>query len=214
MKTLVFNGWAAGPDIWALCDFERDYLFSYLESLEGLPRRVLAESEAALLVGFSMGGTFALKMLLEFPEKIRGLVLISSTPRMMEEPSAGWLGMSPRRRRALKLGTQLVYRNDPSPIYREDNLERGLKFLDETDLRAELLARKDEFDFPVYVFQSERDGIVRPTNAVFFKELFPSAEVTMIPGGEHVLPITAYSAISAAVKAAASRTSSAQGRLR
>lgn len=216
MKVLVFNGWAAGPEAWDLCTFPHDWVFDYLEQLDGLPETVLAETDGAILVGFSMGGSGALRMTLRYPEKIRGLVLVSATPRMMEDKGTGWRGMSERRLAALKLGTQLVFRNDPSPIYREDNLDRGLVYLRETDLRAELAARggqetldarregrtgdvRREANFPVRIFQSERDGIVRPNNADFLKTVFPQATVTMVPGAEHVLPVTVPEMIDAAV---------------
>ena len=48
---------------------------------------------------------------------------------------------------------------------------------------------------PVHIFQCERDGIVRPTNAVF-----PQAKVTMVPGNEHALPVTVPELIDEAVE--------------
>ena len=203
MKVLVFNGWAAGPEAWALTTFPHDWLFDYLEQLDGLPERVLDDSDEVLLVGFSMGGSTALRMLLRAPEKVRGLVLVSATPRMMEDCDALWRGMSPRRLEALRLGTRMQFADDPSPMYREANLERGLDYLRKTDLRAALtdLAARGGRRFPVAVFQSERDGIVRPQNAEFLKKVFPHAEVFMIPGAEHVLPVTIPERIDAAVSA-------------
>ena len=197
MKTLVFNGWAAGPETWALCDFPRDWTFDYIEQLDGLPEKVVDESDDLLLVGFSMGGSTALRMLLRAPGKVRGLVLVSATPCMKRRE--GWCGMSDRRLDALRLGTALAFRNDPSPIYARENMERGLAYLDGTDLRADLQALGPT-SFPVVVFQSERDGIVRPENAAFLKSVFPQAEVVMVPGAEHVLPVTIPERISAAVR--------------
>lgn len=52
---------------------------------------------------------------------------------------------------------------------------------------------------PVRIFQSERDGIVRPNNAEFLKQVFPQATVTMVHGNEHVLPITIPERIDKAV---------------
>ena len=85
MKVLVFNGWAAGPETWALCTFPHDWVFDYVEQLDGLPEKVMEESDEVVLVGFSMGGSTALRMWLKYPEKVKGLVLVSATPRMMEE---------------------------------------------------------------------------------------------------------------------------------
>ena len=205
MKILVFNGWAAGPETWELCEFPRDWTFDYVEQLDGLPEKVMEESDEVVLVGFSMGGSTALRMYLKWPEKVKGLVLVSTTPRMMEEKELGWKGMSERRLAALRLGTQMMFRDDPSPMYDEKNMERGLDYLKTTDMRSQLLSISESGEsvkrrnFPAFIFQSEKDGIVRPSNAEFLKQVFPQARVTMVPGNEHVLPITVPELIDAAV---------------
>lgn len=200
MRCLVFNGWAVGPEVWARCTFAYDRLFDYVEQLDGVPEQVMETLDETVLVGFSLGGSTALRLLLRFPEKVKGLVLISTTPCMMEQRSPQvegrrsgvvWKGMSLHRRAALKYGTQLTYRDNPSPLYAEPNLDRGLDYLQETDLREALMTfrtRTTSHEFPVFLFQSERDGIVRPPNVDFLKGVFPQAEVTMVPGNEHTLP--------------------------
>ena len=203
MRILVFNGWAAGPETWALCAFPHDWVFDYVEQLDGLPEKVMEESDEVVLVGFSMGGSTALRMWLKWPEKVKGLVLVSTTPRMME--AENWKGMSERRLAELRLGTQMMFRDDPSPMYDERNMERGLDYLKTTDLRLQLLSISESGEsvkrrnFPVFIFQSEKDGIVRPSNAEFLKEVFPQAKVTMVPGNEHVLPIRVPELIDEAV---------------
>ena len=203
MRILVFNGWAAGPETWALCAFPHDWVFDYVEQLDGLPEKVMEESDKVLLVGFSMGGSTALRMFLKWPEKVKGLVLVSTTPRMME--AENWKGMSERRLAALRLGTQMMFGDDPSPMYDERNMERGLDYLKTTDLRLQLLSISESGEsvkrrnFPVFIFQSEKDGIVRPSNAEFLKQVFPQAKVTMVPGNEHVLPIRVPELIDEAV---------------
>lgn len=200
MKILVFNGWAAGHEAWDLCTFPHDWVFSYLEQLDGLPERVMADSDSVLLVGFSMGGVSALQLLMRYPEKVRGLVLVSTTPRMMEDKATDWKGLSPRRLAALKLGTEMLFGGDPNPIYAEENLARGLAFLQAHDLRAALSEAAGRLPrIPVAIFHSARDGIVRPHNPAFFKQVFPQATVTMVPGNEHVLPVTVPELIDAAV---------------
>ena len=221
MKILVFNGWAAGPETWELCEFPRDWTFDYVEQLDGLPEKVMEDSDEVVLVGFSMGGSTALRMYLKYPEKVKGLVLISATPRMMEEKKAKangegeevvWKGMSERRLSALRLGTMMMFRGDPSPMYEERNMERGLDYLKTTDLRLQLLSVSESGEsvkrrnLPVWIFQSERDGIVRPNNAEFLKRVFPQAKVMLVPGNEHVLPITVPELIDEAVGAVLSAT--------
>ena len=40
---------------------------------------------------------------------------------------------------------------------------------------------------------------MRPNNAAFLKQVFPQAKVTMVPGNEHVLPVTVPELIDEAV---------------
>jgi len=211
MRCLVFNGWAAGPEIWARCTFAYDRLFDYIEQLDGVPEKVMETLDETVLVGFSLGGSTALRLLLRFPEKVKGLVLISTTPCMMEQRRSQvegqrsmvvWKGMSLHRRAALKYGTQLTYRDNPSPLYAEPNLDRGLDYLQNTDLRGALMAfraRTTSHEFSVSLFQSEHDGIVRSSNVDFLKGIFPQAEVMMVPGNEHTLPLQIPSLIDRAV---------------
>lgn len=199
MKVLVFNGWAAGPEAWFLTTFPRDWTFSYIEELDGLPEKVMEESDEVVLVGFSMGGAMALGMYLKYPEKVKGMVLVSATPCMLEKKDEGWTGMSERRFRAFAMGTELIFGDDPNPWYEPKQLERGLEYLLRTDHRKalEALPRRE---IPVRIFHSKNDGVVRPQNAAYLKSLFPRAKVTMVEGTEHALPITIPELIDEAVE--------------
>ncbi len=127
--------------------------------------------------------------------------------------------MSPRRLEALRYGLAItrgegffgVPDGKPNPYLADDpgNLERGLKYLLETDVRQSLeqayghaaAGRVAAWSPPVHIFQSERDGIVRPENAAWLKKVFPQAAVTMVPGAEHALPIFIPEEIDEAVDA-------------
>ena len=158
-----------------------------------------------------MGGSSALRLAVSYPEKIKGLVLVAATARMMKDD--GWVGMSERRLAALELGLKMTHgegffgipADKPNPYMLDEdrNLARGLDYLRETDLRAALgeLKASGRLKCPVAIFHSERDGIVRPENAAFLKSIFPQASVTMVPGSEHALPIIIPEAIDSAVSA-------------
>lgn len=206
----VLNGWAASEHAWDLCTFPRDRLFSYVEQLDGLPEDAMRAEDGVVLVGWSMGGTSALRLAAAFPEKTKGLVLIAATARMMRDE--GWAGMSERRLAALELGLKLTHgegffgvpdgKPNPYKMDSDENLARGLDYLKTTDLRAALAELKDSgrMACPVAIFQSERDGIVRAENAAHLKSVFPDAAVTMVPGAEHALPILIPEKIDAFVK--------------
>lgn len=209
---MVLNGLAASEEAWALCRFRRDFLFSYVDQLAGRPERAFAMTAGTfVLVGWSMGGSTALRLAAAYPEKIAGLVLLAATPRMMMDEATGWRGMTPRRLEALRHGIEMtqgggffgVPDGKPNPYCADspDNLEAGLRYLLETDVRADLLRVFEKgASFPVAIFQSERDGIVRPENASWLKSLFPQAALTWIPGAEHALPIWIPDPIAHAVE--------------
>lgn len=211
-KVFVLNGWAASEEAWSLCRFRRERVFSYVEQLDGEPEKVIADEDDVVLVGWSMGGSSAMRLALRWPEKIRGLVLVAATPRMMEDKPAGWRGMSERRLAALKKGLLMTGGGGffgppaglPNPYIVDDeaNLDRGLGYLVATDLRSSLLeceALRTKGE-RVRLFQSEHDGIVRPENATFLEEVFRGAKLRMIPGAEHALPIFIPEMIDSAVE--------------
>ena len=200
-KVFVLNGWAASEEAWSLCKFRRERIFSYVEQLDGEPERALEHETDIVLVGWSMGGSSAMRLALKWPEKIRALVLVAATPRMMEDKPAGWRGMSERRLAALKKGLLLTGggglfgppegKPDPYLVDDEANLDRGLGYLLATDLRQSLIESETlrAKGGCVRIFQSDHDGIVRPENATFLAEVFPGAKVVLVPGVEHALPI-------------------------
>ena len=208
----VLNGWAASPHAWDLCRFRRTRLFSYVEQLDGEPEKALENVGRCILVGWSMGGSSALRIAVRWPDKIAGLVLVAATPRMMEDKDTGWRGMSPHRLEALRYGLMATRgagffglpEDKPNPYLADEpaNLERGLKYLLETDTRANLERAFGGRVAPrVHIFQSEHDGIVRPENVTWLKTVFPQAYVTMVPGTEHALPIFIPEKIDDAVDA-------------
>jgi len=211
VKTFVLNGWSASEQAWDLCAFPRDRVFSYVEQLEGLPEKAVEAEDEVVLVGWSMGGSAALRLAVSYPEKIKGLVLVAATARMMKDD--GWAGMSERRLAALEVGLKMTHgegffgipdgKPNPYMLDEERNLARGLGYLRETDLRAALeeLKSSGRLKCPIAIFQSERDGIVRAENAAYLKSIFPQASVTMVPGSEHALPIVIPEKIDAAVSA-------------
>lgn len=215
--TLVLNGWAASPQAWDLCTFPRTALFSYTDQLAGRPEEWFARGERAVLVGWSMGGSSALRLALRYPRQIAGLVLLAATPRMMEDKSTGWRGLSPRRLEALHYSIKLTHgegffgvpagKPNPYQMDTDDHLAAGIRYLLETDLRADLetvfAPHSGAPAFPVRIFHSEHDGVVRPENAAYLARIFPQAELAYVPGTEHALPIFIPEAIDASVAAMA-----------
>lgn len=211
-RVFVLNGWSASPHAWDLCRFPRERIFSYVEQLDGEPERTIEKVGRCVLVGWSMGGSSALRLFSRWPEKVAGMVLVATTPCMMKNRETGWIGMSERRLDALRYGVVKMHgagffgvpEGKPNPYLVDDpgNLERGLAYLLETDVRRDLEAvcsRRQSDRIPVHVFQSERDGIVRSANAKYLHGVFPHATVHIVPGTEHALSISIPEQIDEAV---------------
>lgn len=219
---LVLNGWASSPHAWDLCSFNTRQaastrLFSYLDQLDGSPEsfiQSIPSERPLILVGWSMGGSSALRLASRFRERLAGLILLAATPRMMEEKETNWRGMNARRLEALHKGLELTHgagffgipEGCPNPYQMDvtENLERGLRYLLDTDCRAELEQAFPQGTlpaFPVFIFQSEHDGIVRRENADYLKTIFPNAQLTLVSGTEHALPIRIPKEIDDAVDA-------------
>lgn len=209
MKTFVLNGWASSQEAWDLCLFERERIFTYTELLDGVAEDVLEKEKEFILVGWSMGGSYALRYAMKFPKKLKGLILLAATPRMMRDNN--WEGMTPRRLAALEMGLKMTKgegffgtpegKPNPYKMDSDENLARGLEYLKNTDLRLDLidLLASGMIRCPVYIFQSENDGIVRCQNAKFLSTIFPHANVEIISGGEHALPVAIPEKIDIAV---------------
>ena len=111
-----------------------------------LSAMALAEGDGAILVGWSMGASSALRIAAGLPERIKGLALIAPTARMMKDD--GWAGMTERRLKALEVGLKMTHaegffgvqegKPNPYTMDSDENLARGLDYLRTTDLRAAL----------------------------------------------------------------------------
>ena len=226
VNVMVWNGWAASEHAWDLCGFMRTpsaygrlpVIYSYIDQLDGKPERAFEDGGRFAVVGWSMGGSSALRLACMFPEQIAGLVLVAATPRMMEDGETGWKGMSNLRLSALRRGLELTHGQGlfgmpdgrPNPYIEDspENLDRGIGYLLETDVRADLeRVFGGGCAFPVHVIQSEHDGIVRKANAEYLKRVFPDAAVNIISGGEHALPVSVPDIISSAVASIVNRVS-------
>ena len=201
-QIIVLNGWAARPEAWDACAFSRDRIFSYIETLDGRAEEAVANApDGVILVGWSMGGSAALELAAKFPDRIRGLVLLAATARMMAD--VDWKGMNPLRCKALKRALLEGEPPEPNPYFIDTdvNLERGLDYLRTVDVRAALLscAADGAFKFPVHIFQGGQDAVTRPSNVEFLQQIFPKAKVTRLEKCTHALPVEIPGAIDEAV---------------
>ncbi len=161
----------------------------------------------SVVMGWSLGGLLALRMALDWPESIAGLVLVATTPRFLQGPD--WphavapevleafrtelvgdhrqtlnrflalqaRGSDTAREDTRWLREQVLEEDEPDP----EGLTRGLEWLAGSDLRDEL----GGIAVPVHLIGGERDTLVPPTALEATAALLERARVSVIPGAGH-----------------------------
>jgi pimeloyl-ACP methyl ester carboxylesterase/DNA-binding winged helix-turn-helix (wHTH) protein len=186
-----------------------------------------AGSRQAILVGFSEGGALCMLFAAAHPDRVRGLVLVGAFPRMAAAPDwpAGW---SPERAAAARAYIQsgwgggqtilaLAPRAGSRPDFRRfaaeteqegaspgaalDVLEMNLK----VDVRPLLGAIRA----PTHVLHRTDDRIIDVRNGRAVAAAIPGAQLTELPGDDHVFLFEDNAALIGAVRALASRAPSA-----
>ncbi len=129
-----------------------------------------------ILVGHSLGGPVAVRMAIDFPDAVGGLILVAGSVDPALEAQEWYrpvLGSFPVRQ---WLPTELDVSNmEIWPLKRElEKMKPGW-----ASIRV-----------PVTVIQGETDDLVPPGNAQFAKRMLTNAPVTMqmIPGMNHFIP--------------------------
>lgn len=128
----------------------------------------------AILVGHSLGGPVIARLAMDYPERVAGLVFLSS-PADPEFEKLRWYN----HLAAWRWVGRLI-----SPELRTSNREI-------LPLRAELEAMLPlwaSIRVPVQVLHGEQDGLVPVANADFLARVLPQAEVRRLPGAGHLLP--------------------------
>lgn len=184
-------------------------------SFSGCVRAVLAQApDRFALCGYSMGGRVALHVALSAPERVRALVLVSSTAGIEDSAER-----AARRQADHRLADELqampfedfIERWRTQPLFADEPLEAGqLAREDQRRNRPEALAavlrgigtgemeplwhRLRELSLPVTVVVGDRDPKFQAAGARMV-ELLPDAKLVTVPGG-HSLPLEDPAAVA------------------
>jgi len=139
------------------------------------------------LAGFSWGGALAQQVAVQFPGRIRRLILMATTPSV-SAPGIGW-----------------------AALLDDDMLASGLKLPTATPLglayqaaamagwsSAAMLPRLR--NVPTLILMGERDGVVPACHGQAIAELIDGAELEVVPGS-HLFPFTHAAAVAARITA-------------
>ena len=148
------------------------------------------------LAGFSWGGALAQQIAIQFPGRIRRLVLMATTP-VMGAPGIGWAAMFDDDMLASGLKIQaatplgIAYQTAAMAGWTSLGLLSGLK------------------DLPTLVLTGERDGVMPACFGQMLADQIDGALLELVPGS-HLFPFTHAAAISARISAFLDQPTAAQ----
>jgi pimeloyl-ACP methyl ester carboxylesterase len=166
------------------------------------------ELPKAHVLGFSMGGYIAQELALNFPDKIRSLILSSTgcggdravlmSPDRLEKFQAN-AGLQPEE--ILRKDMDIYFSDEfvehhPEDI--EEFIEISLRHYQPADVffrqfnacrRHDTVDRLNRIAAPALIMTGDGDPLVPPENSHVLKELIPHAELVVFPGGHHCVMI-------------------------
>ncbi len=159
---------------------------------------------SAVIVGISMGGVVAQRFALDFRERTRALILMSTTSEVGDWARKGWLE---RARLVEEQGLAAVLTEGPSLSYAKAYAE---KYATEIRAAAEESARRNDphsyaaaaravsaynftaelgrLDLPALVLQGLDDGLTPPGGGVILARAIPGARLELIEECGHPIP--------------------------
>jgi len=176
-----------------------------------------------VLIGWSLGGMLGMRLALRQPERLAGLVLLSSTPRfrvaedwvhacddeVFERFQEALESDAPRlldrffalmlqgdelsKRQYIEIARTAVDKRHPVSM---QGLRCGLQWLDTLDLRAELAQIK----LPTLIIHGEADAVTPVGAARYMARHIPGADLQLMQGG-HALHLSSAQQLNEALEA-------------
>ncbi|NLX12015.1 MAG: alpha/beta fold hydrolase [Chloroflexi bacterium] len=161
----------------------------------------------AIIAGHSMGGAIAQQTALGWPDRVAGLVLIATGSKLPVDPALPQRVID-EREQAVAWITEWAWSADSPVELRALGQQRLLEMPPEV-LRGDYLAcqafdvrgRLEQISAPVLVIGASEDRMVRPKFSATLAEQIPGAQLVMIEGAGHMLPLEQPQAVAAAVQA-------------
>jgi pimeloyl-[acyl-carrier protein] methyl ester esterase len=190
---------------------------------ETLAAELVSRVPDAVWLGWSLGGQFALRAALEYPQYVRGLIMVASSPRFVVDED--WPhGVSPQLFRDFGLALERDFRGTLEGFlalealgssHAQDELrslkvqafergepasralQEGLVLLDRLDVRAELA----QLRVPSLWISGRRDRLIPPGAMPAAAALAPDARSVVIAGAGHAPFLGAADEVAAEIDA-------------
>lgn len=165
------------------------------------------EIDAAVVAGHSLGGMAALQMALRYPDRLRGLVLLSTSAEAEKPERRSQLGLLALTINMWGMNNWLAgrvangffsaafARRFPAKVkaWRKDVLAMDkralLQALEAVQDRPSVWDRLEDIAMPALVMGTREDPIADPARTAAMARRLRKAELVMLPGGGHALPM-------------------------
>ena len=182
---------------WTVGDLARD-LTRILDALE---------IETAVVVGHSLGGMAALQLALRYPDRLRGLVLLSTSAEAEKPERRSQLGLLSLTINMWGMSNWLAGRitngyfsaayarrcPDKVKAWRKGLLSMEkralLQALEAVQNRPSVWDRLQDIAAPALVMGTREDPIADPARSTALARQLRNAQLVMLPGGGHALPM-------------------------
>jgi pimeloyl-ACP methyl ester carboxylesterase len=184
----------------------RDSISAYSEDVREVLHRL--EIDQVVIAGHSMGGAIALQFCLEFPEQVRGLILMGTGARLQVNPQliqycsdeatypdavslvVKWsFGKGADEKLVELAGTHLA--ETPARVLHTDFIT-----CDGFDVRDQL----SEINQPTLVICGEQDKMMPVRNSQFLSEYIPGARLEIVPNAAHMVMLEQPEVVANLVK--------------
>ncbi len=164
------------------------------------------EIETAVVVGHSLGGMAALQLALRYPDRLRGLVLLSTSAEAEKPERRSQLGLLSLTinmwgmsnwlagRVAKGFFSTAFARRYPAKVraWRKSvqamDKRALLQALEAVRNRPSVWDRLPDIAIPALVMGTRDDPIADPARTIAMARQLPNAKLVMLPGGGHALP--------------------------
>ncbi|OGB90981.1 hypothetical protein A2625_06780 [candidate division WOR-1 bacterium RIFCSPHIGHO2_01_FULL_53_15] len=197
MKLVFLHGFATNPKIWddQKADYAPQLNFGNINAEAKRLLDIIGMGDGVsgvALIGWSMGGMIALQAAALSREKIKGLVLVSTTPKFVSAPDYPHglpMALLKNLRKRIKThGTKafhdLAFKGRKAAGFVKTPIEEAEKELDELERidRRELLAK---IEVPTLIVHGEKDEICLPGAARYMNERIAGSSLVMMPEVGH-----------------------------
>ena len=215
------SAWAPTLDAWTWADVRCPNLpgrgdsdgparATVAELARALARSLQSELDGAIVVGHSLGGGVALQLALDEPERLAGVVLVSSASRLRVSPMILAAAAAATPETPMPLEFAFGPGADPAVVGRYAQLCASTppastladwQACDGFDVRA----RAGSVACPVLIVHGAHDVLTLAKYQVMLADALPDAERVELAGAGHMLPWEDAPALSQAVRAWSSR---------